>query len=122
MGRQRGYGKGQPGQVYFIRLFDESAGNRRFRQRDPHRPQQYGKHRYGCIRRAGIEIGCRQRDFAESDLERRIEEMRQARIIQNQWVKDYEEALARLQLEVDNVEEIKKALPDGCWKRLKLEP
>jgi len=63
-----------------------------------------------------------ERDFLESDLDRRIEEMRQARIIQNQWVKDYEEALARLQSEVDNVEEIKEALPDGCWKRLKLEP
>lgn len=25
-------------------------------------------------------------------------------------------------LEVNNVEAIKEALPDGCWKRLKLEP
>jgi len=63
-----------------------------------------------------------ERNFDEQTLDRQIEEMRQARIIQNQWVKDYEEALARLQSEVDNVEEIKEALPDGCWKRLKLEP
>jgi len=63
-----------------------------------------------------------ERDFIESDLERRIEEMRVARVTQNQWVRDYEEELARLRLEVDNIEAIKNALPDGCWKRLKLEP
>nr|CAG4638917.1 EOG090X005Q [Daphnia magna] len=63
-----------------------------------------------------------ERDFIESDIERRIEEMRTARVTQNQWVRDYEEELARLRLEVDNVEAIKEALPDGCWKRLKLEP
>lgn len=85
-----------------------------------------------------------ERDFIESDIERRIEEMRTARVtqvqmlifygfsthnnaflkqyFQNQWVRDYEEELARLRLEVDNVEAIKEALPDGCWKRLKLEP
>ena len=96
-------------------------------------------------------LAAAERDFAEADLERRIEELRAARIsqvsafellsfgrnctfcnaltsaicffyLQNQLVRDYEEELARLRLDVDNVEAIKEALPDGCWKRLKLEP
>lgn len=37
-------------------------------------------------------------------------------------VREYEEELTRLRMEVDNIEAIKDALPDGCWKRLKLEP
>lgn len=37
-------------------------------------------------------------------------------------MKNYEEAVALLTSDVENVEEIKEALPDGCWKRVKLEP
>nr|CAG4643691.1 EOG090X005Q [Lepidurus arcticus] len=67
-------------------------------------------------------LAAAERDLQESDLDRRLEELRSARITQSSWVRDYEEELARLRLEVDNVQAIKEALPDGCWKRLKLEP
>lgn len=67
-------------------------------------------------------LAAAERDFGEADLERRLDEMRTARLSQNQMVRDYEEELSRLRLDVDNVEAIKDALPDGCWKRLKLEP
>ncbi|RZF38368.1 hypothetical protein LSTR_LSTR009263 [Laodelphax striatellus] len=41
-----------------------------------------------------------------------------------QFLKDYEEELKRLKVEVDNIEEIDKSLPnkDRCYKRTRLEP
>ncbi|XP_046391414.1 laminin subunit gamma-1 isoform X2 [Ischnura elegans] len=61
-------------------------------------------------------------EFAQANLEKRMETLRNNRIQQNQQLKDYEKEVARLRAEVLNIEDIKKSLPDGCWKRLKLEP
>ena len=41
---------------------------------------------------------------------------------QIQWIRDYDQELGKLHAEVDNIQAIKEALPDNCWKRLKLEP
>jgi coxsackievirus/adenovirus receptor len=41
---------------------------------------------------------------------------------QAQWVKNYQDEVDRLLADVVNIEEISSALPDGCWKRLQLEP
>jgi hypothetical protein len=41
---------------------------------------------------------------------------------QAQWVKNYLDEVDRLQADVQNIEEISKSLPDGCWKRVQLEP
>lgn len=42
--------------------------------------------------------------------------------LQNQWIKNHEDELDRLQKEVKIIEDIHLALPDGCWKRVQLEP
>jgi len=41
---------------------------------------------------------------------------------QAQWVKNYQDEVDRLQTDVQNIEDISNSLPDGCWKRLQLEP
>jgi len=41
---------------------------------------------------------------------------------QAQWVKNYQDEVDRLQADVLNIEDISNSLPDGCWKRLQLEP
>jgi hypothetical protein len=41
---------------------------------------------------------------------------------QAQWVKNYQGEVERLLEDVMNIEAISSALPDGCWKRLQLEP
>jgi coxsackievirus/adenovirus receptor len=41
---------------------------------------------------------------------------------QAQWVKDYQDEVDRLQTDVQNIEDISNSLPDGCWKRVQLEP
>lgn len=77
-------------------------------------------------------------EFSLSNLDKKIEELQEARkqqvrllgIIvvmscpqfQNYWKKKYEEEVALLTSEVNNVESIKLSLPEGCFKRLKLEP
>jgi hypothetical protein len=37
-------------------------------------------------------------------------------------MRDYGDEVARLRIEVQNIEDIRASLPDGCWKRVKLEP
>lgn len=49
-------------------------------------------------------------------------ELRQARDLQNQWVKDYTEEVEKLQKDVKNIAEIAAALPDKCYRRVVLEP
>jgi coxsackievirus/adenovirus receptor len=41
---------------------------------------------------------------------------------QAQWVKNYQDEVERLQVDVQNIEDISNSLPDGCWKRVQLEP
>ncbi|XP_039287282.1 laminin subunit gamma-1 [Nilaparvata lugens] len=63
-------------------------------------------------------------EFMAVDLDKKLAELDEARIAQTQFLKDYEEELKRLKVEVDNIEEIDKALPnkDRCFKRTRLEP
>jgi hypothetical protein len=41
---------------------------------------------------------------------------------QAQWVKNYQDEVDRLEADVLNIEDISNSLPDGCWKRVQLEP
>ncbi|KAF4517691.1 hypothetical protein B566_EDAN016517 [Ephemera danica] len=63
-----------------------------------------------------------ERDFQAANLDQRMDELKAMRLQQMQWMKDYTEEVARLRAEVNNVEDIRNSLPDGCWKRVKLEP
>ncbi|XP_046998702.1 laminin subunit gamma-1 isoform X2 [Schistocerca americana] len=61
-------------------------------------------------------------ELRNANIEERIETLKYYRLEQNQWIKSHEEELRRLQQEVDNIEAIQATLPEGCWKRLVLEP
>lgn len=61
-------------------------------------------------------------EFQSANLDGRIQELKDARISQAQWVKNYQDEVERLQVDVQNIEDISNSLPDGCWKRVQLEP
>lgn len=43
-------------------------------------------------------------------------------VLQTQWMKSYQEEVDRLAAEVDNIQDIRDALPNDCFKQLALEP
>ncbi|XP_063244920.1 laminin subunit gamma-1 isoform X2 [Bacillus rossius redtenbacheri] len=61
-------------------------------------------------------------ELRKANLDERLQQLSEARIQQAQWMKSYEEELDRLRAEVDNIQAIHDSLPDGCWKRVVLEP
>lgn len=63
-----------------------------------------------------------EKEIKEANLEKRIRELTEAKNLQTQWVKNYEDEVSRLRLEVENIDDIRKALPSMCYKRLRLEP
>ncbi|XP_059472124.1 laminin subunit gamma-1 isoform X2 [Neocloeon triangulifer] len=67
-------------------------------------------------------LAAAEKEFQDANLDQRMEELKMLKNQQTQWIKDYSEEVARLRIEVDNIDEIRKSLPDGCWKRVKLEP
>ncbi|CAB3367583.1 Hypothetical predicted protein [Cloeon dipterum] len=67
-------------------------------------------------------LAAAEKEFNDANLDQRMEELKMLKNQQTQWIKDYSEEVSRLRTEVDNIEEIRNSLPDGCWKRVKLEP
>lgn len=67
-------------------------------------------------------LAAAQRLYDNSQIDDEIEALNRARLMQTQQIKTYQEELDRLQREVDNMDEIRKSLPGGCWKRTRLEP
>ncbi|GFY79495.1 laminin subunit gamma-1 [Trichonephila inaurata madagascariensis] len=63
-----------------------------------------------------------EKEQKEADFDSRMGELRQARDIQNQWMKDYTEEVEKLKKDVANIAEIRNALPDKCYRRVVLEP
>lgn len=63
-----------------------------------------------------------QAEIEAANLESRIRALTDAKNHQTQLVKYYEEEVNRLKSEVENIDEIKKALPTECFKRVRLEP
>lgn len=61
-------------------------------------------------------------EIKQTNLDERIRLLTEAKNLQTQWVKNYEDEVARLKIEVQNIEEIKNSLPNECFKRLQLEP
>lgn len=63
-----------------------------------------------------------QEEIKAANLDKRIRTLTDAKNLQTQWVKNYEDEVNRLKLEVENIDDIKKALPTDCHKRVRLEP
>ncbi|BET00227.1 Laminin B (Domain IV) [Nesidiocoris tenuis] len=62
-----------------------------------------------------------QRTFEDANFEEQVNILNNARILQDQQIKSYEEEMEKLKKEVDKVKAIHDALPDGCYNRPNLE-
>ncbi|KAK9885634.1 hypothetical protein WA026_012398 [Henosepilachna vigintioctopunctata] len=58
----------------------------------------------------------------EAKLDEKLAALQQQQDIHNSLIADYEKEIMRLQKDVDNIEQIARALPDGCFNRVELEP
>lgn len=57
-----------------------------------------------------------------ADLDRILAELQERQRKQSILIDDYQNEIMRLQKEVEQVENIARALPDGCFKKVTLEP
>jgi laminin gamma 1 len=61
-------------------------------------------------------------EIRAADLDQRIRALTEAKNLQTQWVKNYEDEVSRLRGEVDNINDMRKVLPSQCYKNVRLEP
>lgn len=61
-------------------------------------------------------------ELKSADLDNRMGELRNIREEQNRWMRDYDDEIEKLKRDVANIADIRSSLPDGCFRRLKLEP
>lgn len=58
----------------------------------------------------------------EANLDKVLENLKNKQREQNELIDYYNKEIMRLEAEVRNVADIANALPDGCFRRVKLEP
>lgn len=58
----------------------------------------------------------------ETKLEDRVQELQQKHKIQASLITEYNAKIEELERDVDNIKSIVESLPDGCFRRLELEP
>lgn len=63
-----------------------------------------------------------EKEIKAANLDQRIRALTDAKNLQTQWVKNYEDEVSRLRIEVENIDDIRKALPTDCYQRVRLEP
>ncbi|XP_064457402.1 laminin subunit gamma-1-like isoform X3 [Ornithodoros turicata] len=63
-----------------------------------------------------------ERDMAQARLDDRVAELQNAREMQLGWMRDYEDEINKLKKDVANVKDISESLPEGCFRRIRLEP
>lgn len=61
-------------------------------------------------------------DIRAADLDQRIRALTDSKNLQTQWVKNYEDEVSRLRIEVENINDMKKVLPAHCYNNPRLEP
>ncbi|XP_014601707.1 PREDICTED: laminin subunit gamma-1 isoform X1 [Polistes canadensis] len=67
-------------------------------------------------------LAAAEKEIKAANLDQRIRLLTDAKNTQTQWVKNYEDEVSRLRIEVENIDDIRKALPTNCYKRVRLEP
>lgn len=63
-----------------------------------------------------------EKEAEKARLNERAAELEKAREQQLAWMRDYEDEINKLKRDVANVKEISDSLPEGCYRRIKLEP
>lgn len=74
------------------------------------------------IDRLEEEIRRTEEKLKETRLEETLEELQKEHKMRNDLIEQYKLQIAILQEEVENIEEIVETLPDGCFRRVELEP
>lgn len=62
-----------------------------------------------------------EQEYKEADLEHRTNVLNEAKELQRIWIIDYEHLIAKLQADVNNIDKIRQAIPDTCFRRIRLE-
>lgn len=63
-----------------------------------------------------------EKDLKGTDLDSRVNQLEMLNKEQTKWIKDYEDEVNKLSADVANIAKIRESLPDGCFRRLHLEP
>lgn len=74
------------------------------------------------IDRLEEQIKITEQKLKETKLEEKLEQLQKDYKNRNELIEQYKLEIAWLQNEVDNIEEVVKALPEGCFRRVELEP
>ncbi|KAI1289518.1 Laminin subunit gamma-1 [Halotydeus destructor] len=63
-----------------------------------------------------------EQELRNANLDSRLATLKTARDQQKGWMNNYDEEITKLQKDVDNILEIKNAIPQRCYRRVRLEP
>lgn len=63
-----------------------------------------------------------EKDLKTTDLDARVGQLEKMNDEQKLWIKSYEDEVAKLANDVANIAKIRESLPNGCFRRLHLEP
>lgn len=74
------------------------------------------------IDRLEEQIRITEQKLKETKLEEKLEQLQKDHKSRNELIEQYKLEIAWLQKEVENIEEVIETLPDGCFRRLELEP
>lgn len=61
-------------------------------------------------------------EVTRANLDERLASLDEMKNLQNQWKKNYQSEIEQLENEISNIKLIAESLPDGCFKRARLEP
>lgn len=74
------------------------------------------------LNRLEVQIKEVEEKVTESNLDEKLKQLQREHKSQSDLIEQYKRDIAYLQGEVQNIEEIVRALPDGCFRRVELEP
>jgi coxsackievirus/adenovirus receptor len=61
-------------------------------------------------------------ELAAANLEQRLVTLKRSRETQQTWIRNYENEIDQLKKDVANIQEIRHAIPEKCFRRVRLEP
>lgn len=74
------------------------------------------------LNRLEKELATAEKSFKDAELEEKLTNLQQEHQSQANLIEQYKLDISRLQKEVDNIENIVQALPNGCFRKVVLEP
>lgn len=63
-----------------------------------------------------------EKELADANLSQRLLTLKTAREQQQTWIRNYESEIDQLKKDVANIQEIRHAIPETCFRRVRLEP